>query len=117
MSGDDVIGVFGGLNTGRFTLLGEVDWIREDGIDRFASLGELNFLIHQGVNFKTVYEFFDRNRDVPNERDGQDRLTLGLEPFVTQFLQAGLFYQFNSFIPQNVSQNQNKLLVQVHFFF
>jgi hypothetical protein len=98
-------------------LLGEGDFINDGDIDRFAGLAELNFLIRQGFNFKATYEFFDRNRDVANDRDGQERITLGVEPFVTQFMQLGLFYRINRFIPQNVTQNQDRLTLQFHVFF
>lgn len=114
---DYVLGIFGGVNFGRFSLLGEGDFIKAGNIDRFAGLAELNFLIQRGFNFKITYEFFDRNRDVSNDRDGQERITLGVEPFITQFLQAGLFYRINRFIPQNVTQNQDQLILQFHVFF
>jgi len=110
-------GVFTGVNLGRFTLLAEGDMMNIAGVDRFAALGELNFLAARGFNFKSVYEYFDRNRDVPNSRDGQERITIGAEPFVTQFLQVGIFYRINRFIPQNIVQNQDQLLVQLHIFF
>ncbi|MFQ5638333.1 MAG: hypothetical protein ACE5IR_10115 [bacterium] len=117
-SGEYVLGAFAGLNFGRFTLLGEGDFIRNKNtdLDQFAGLAELNFLIRRGLNFKATYEFFDRNRDVPNDRDGQERITLGLEPFITQFLQLGIFYRINRFIPQNTSLNQDQLTVQFHVF-
>lgn len=114
---DYVFGAFSGLNFGRFTLLGEADWIKQATIERFAALAELNFLVGRGFNFKATYEFFDRNRDVPNERDGQERITLGVEPFVTQFMQVGVFYRINRFIPQNIAENQDQLIVQFHVFF
>ncbi|MFQ5750994.1 MAG: hypothetical protein ACE5HI_03275 [bacterium] len=116
-SNDYVLGAFAGVNLGRFTLLGEGDFIKKDEVEQFAGLAELNFLIRRGFNFKATYEFFDRNRDVANDRDGQERITLGVEPFLTQFLQMGLFYRINRFIPQNVSQNQDQLTVQFHVFF
>ena len=114
--GDFVIGAFAGVNFGRFTLLGEGDFINDGDIDRFAGLAELNFLISQGFNFKFTYEFFDRNRDVSNDRDGQERITLGVEPFITQFMQVGLFYRINRFIPKNVTDNQDQLTIQFHVF-
>lgn len=116
-SGDFVFGAFAGVNFGRFTLLGEGDWINIDDIDRFAGIAELNFLIRQGLNFKFTYEFFDRNTDVSNDRDGQDRFTIGVEPFITQFMQIGIFYRINRFIPQNVPLNQDQLTLQFHVFF
>ena len=116
--GDDYrYGVFAGLNFGRFALLGEGDFINVAGIDRFAALAELNYLVARGFNFRAAYEYFDRNRDVSNARDGQERITIGIEPFITQFMQVGIFYRFNQFIPQNIVQNQDQLLVQLHVFF
>jgi hypothetical protein len=116
--GDDfVAGVFGGTNLGRLTFLGEIDFIREVEIDQLALLAEVNYLLKNGFNSKFTYEFFDRNRDVSNSRDGRERLTFGVEPFLTQFIQVGLFYRVNRFIPQNASQNQDQLTLQLHFFF
>ncbi|MFQ5629849.1 MAG: hypothetical protein ACE5I1_13875 [bacterium] len=115
-SGDYVLGAFAGVNFGRFTLLGEGDFIKIADVERFAGLAELNFLIRQGLNFKAVYEFFDRDRDIPNDRDGQERITLGVEPFITQFMQVGIFYRINRYIPQNVLLNQDQLTVQFHVF-
>ncbi len=116
-TGDYVLGAFAGVNFGRFTLLGEGDFIHRNNVDRFAGIAELNFLIRQGINFKAAYEFFDRNTDVSNERDGQERITLGVEPFVTQFLQLGIFYRINRFVPQNARLNQDQLTLQFHVFF
>ncbi|MFQ5651073.1 MAG: hypothetical protein ACE5IY_14125 [bacterium] len=115
-SDDYVYGVFGGANFGRFTLLGEGDFIQKPDVDQFAFLAELNFLLRKGLNLKATYEFFDRNRDVSNDRDGQERITFGVEPFITQFMQLGIFYRINRFIPQNVPLNQDQLTVQFHVF-
>ena len=116
-SNDSTIGPFGGLNFGRFTLLGEVAFITDGDVDQLASLAELNYLVTQGFNVKFTYEFFDRNRDVPNERDGQERFTLGVEPFLAQFVQLRAFYRFNRFIPQNGPQNQDQAIFEFHVFF
>jgi hypothetical protein len=116
-SNSNSVGAFGGVTLGRLTLLGEADFITEGDTDKIAVMTEISFLVLKGMNFKTVYEFFDGDRDIPNENDGQTRLTLGVEPFVTQFLQVGLFYRSNNFIPQNLSQNQDQLVLQFHAFF
>jgi hypothetical protein len=116
-SGQYVLGAFGGANIGRVTLLGEGDFITNGDVDRFAGLAELDFLAAQGLNVKATYEFFDRNRDVSNARDGQERITLGVEPFLTRFVQLGVFYRINRFIPQSLSENQDQLVVQFHGFF
>ncbi|MFQ5638302.1 MAG: hypothetical protein ACE5IR_09960, partial [bacterium] len=114
---DSVYGAFFGANIGHFTFLGEVDLITQGDLDRLAAIAELNYLLTRGLNFKATYEFFDRRRDVPNNRDGQERITLGVEPFITQFLQLGLFYRMNRFIPQNSQLNRDQILVQFHVFF
>ena len=114
---DFVVGTFGGVNFGRFTMLGEVDFISDGDVDQLATLAELNYLITQGFNFKFTYEVFDRNWDVSIERDGQERYTLGVEPFVTQFVQLRAFYRINEFIPQNAAQNQDQAMLEFHVFF
>ncbi len=114
---DYVFGTFGGFNFGRFTLLGEVDFISKIGVDQFAGLAEVNYLASRGFNLKAVYELFDRNRDISNDRDAQERITLGIEPFITQFMQLGIFYRFNRFVPLNIPKNQDQLIVQFHAFF
>lgn len=114
---DSVVGAFGGVNLGRFTMLGEVDFITEGDVDQLATLAELNYLITQGFNFKFTYEVFDRNYDVSIDRDGQERYTLGVEPFIMQFVQVRAFYRINKFIPQNAAQNQDQAILEFHVFF
>lgn len=111
------IGPFGGVNVGRFTLLGELAFIEDGDRDQLASLAELNCLVTRGLNVKFTYEFFDRNTDVDSARDGQERFTLGLEPFLAQFVQLRAYYRFNNFIPQNGPQNQDQALLEFHVFF
>lgn len=112
-----VAGAFGGLHFGRFTWLGEVDWITQGDLERLAALAEVNVLLARGLNAKATYEFFDRNRDVSSEHDGQERVTVGVEPFVTRFLQVRVFYRLNRFVPQNLAENQDEVVVEVHGFF
>jgi hypothetical protein len=111
------VGGFGGTTFGPVTLLSEIDFIREGDIDRLAFLAEANCLVRPGLNARFTYEFFDRNRDVANEHDGQERFTLGVEPFLTPFLQVGLYYRINGFIPQNAPLNQDEVTARAHFFF
>jgi hypothetical protein len=77
----------------------------------------LDFLLFRGYNFKVAYELFDRNLDVPLARDGQERITVGLEFFPIQFVQFSAYYYFNRFIPQNLPLNQNVFAMELHFFF
>jgi hypothetical protein len=114
-------GPFVGASYGRFTALAEVDFIKEAAGDstvtRVAQFYELHFVPTQGVNLKTTYEYFDRNTKVANARDGQSRWTFGVETFPIQYLQIGLYYRMNQFIPQSDAGNQNMFIGRTHVFF
>ena len=97
--------------------MGEGNSITEGNVDQFAGFVEANVLLVRGFNAKLTYEFFDRNRDVDNELDAQERVTIGVEPFITPFTQIGIFYRINRSIPQNAAENQNQLDIQLHGFF
>lgn len=113
-----VFGAFGGFNLGRFTFLGEADRIEDDagGQETWQNLFFLegDLLLTRGVNLKATYEFLD-----PNTRIGENartRVRVGLEPFLTQFLQLGVFYVFNQDIPRSRS-DQDQLTIELHTFF
>lgn len=114
-------GPFAGLSFGRFTLLGEVDVIEDrpaasgETIRQLAVFSSLNVLLRRGVNVKLSYEFLDPNDDVDN--DERTRFTVGLEPFLTQFLQVRLFYRFNDSIPQRPAERADEVVLELHLFF
>ena len=110
----NVWGVFAGANAGRFTFLGEGNFIQRSATDQFAALAEVNFLATQGLNFKLTYEWFDPDR-VTASNDEQTRVTFGLEPLVTQFVQVGIFYRRN--LGASPLSLQDTFLVQLHAFF
>jgi hypothetical protein len=117
-------GPFATANFGRFTMLGEVDFIKKANtadtlpdIKQVAHFYELNFLAMQGVNLKGTYEYLDRNTAVANKHDGQDRMTFGIETFPIQHLQLALYYRLNRFVPDNDSKNQDMLLGRTQIFF
>ena len=114
---DSKIGTFGGANFGRFTMLGEVDYITDGDVNQLATLAELNYLITQGFNFKFTWEVFDRDYDISIDRDGQERYTVGVEPFIMQFVQLRAFYRINRYIPQNAALNQDQAILEFHVFF
>lgn len=120
----DTYGPFAGFNLGRVTFLGEVDFIEKAAaidtaanIHQVAQFYEVDFLPIQGFNVKATYEYFDRNTDVGNKYDGQERWTFGVEPFVTRFLQLGVYYRLNAFVPQNLTENQDQIIGRAHVFF
>lgn len=120
----DTYGPFVGANIGRFTMMAEVDFITQAAtvdtmpdIKQVAQFYEVNFLPMQGTNLKTTYEYFDRNTAIANRRDGQSRWTFGAEVFPIQFMQLGLYYRLNQFIPQNGTANQDVIIGRAHVFF
>lgn len=114
-------GPFAGFSFGRFTLLGEADVIKEcdaatgETTKQFALFSSLNVLLVRGVNFKLSYEFLDPDDDVDN--DERTRLTIGLKPFLTQFLQLRIFYRINDSIPQRPAEGADEVYVEFHLFF
>src|SRR5690606_33378154 len=114
-------GPFAGASYGRFTVLGEAAFIKEGSgatsVDKIAQYYEVNFLPVQGLNLKTAYEHFDRNTAIANRRDGQQRWNFGVELFPVQYVQLGVYYRLNQFIPQIDEENQDALIGRVHVFF
>lgn len=85
------LGLYGGLTLGRLTFLGEVDSYTDTnpttGVEtsQVALLGELDYLISRGHNFKWQYEAFEPDSDTADDR--LDRTSLIYEPFFTPYLQ------------------------------
>lgn len=115
----DVVGTFGGFRLGRFALLGEFDYIFDDPPDgrrgdEFAAFLEGDLLIARGLNAKVTYGFLDPDRDIGE--NARTRLRVGVEPFITQFLQASIFLTVLEDIPQAQS-DRDYLSVELHGFF
>ena len=110
-------GPFVGANFGRVTAMSEVDYIKEADVKKMAQFYELDFLPIQGFNSKVTYEYFDRNMHVANSRDGQNRWTFGVEPFIGSFLQLGLYYRINNAVPQDLADNPDQFIMRAHVFF
>ena len=125
-----MFGLFSGLHAGRLTLLAEVDQIEWDKkievkadslvwetTRQRSFFAEFALLLFRLYNFTLPVHLFARHLDVPLERDGQERITLGLELFPIQFVQFAAYYYINRFIPQNLPLNQNVFAMELHFFF
>jgi hypothetical protein len=112
-------GVFGAFNAGPVTLLGEVDYIDDDGIGGgrklLASLAEADWKLRQGHNLKLTYEWFEPNRDV--DEDEQTRSSVLYEWSPIQFIQLRAGFRLYDGIPQNDNQNRKQAFVQLHGFF
>jgi hypothetical protein len=112
-------GLWGGVNINKFVLLGEADWIRDEVNDQkqsqIVAYSELDYEIAHGWNIKVGYEYYDPNRDIAENQ--RDRVLIGIEPFITSFVQVQVFYRFNQSIPQNISQNADELQLRLHIYF
>ena len=115
----DVAGAFGGFNIGRFTFLGELDYIfdkPDDGLEvrQLAGYVEGDFLATRGFNLKATYGYLDPRRRIgENERV---RARFGLEMFPIQFLQFSIFYTLLQDIPQ-ATTDLDRLSFDFHVFF
>ncbi|MBI2486076.1 MAG: hypothetical protein HYW01_03780 [Deltaproteobacteria bacterium] len=124
-SGDNssltLFGFFGGLNLGKLTFLGEFDRIRDRDkenkttTNQHVLLTELNYLAFKGFNTKITYELLDPDTDI--KKDETQRLSFGVEPFVTQFLQLSLFYRRNFYSVNVPVRSADELIFQIHMFF
>ena len=113
-------GLFGAFNAGPVTLLGEIDYIDDDGIGAdgtkfLASLAEADWKLAQGHNLKLTYEWLEPNRDI--DEDEQTRSSLLYEWSPIQFVQIRAGVRVYDGIPQNDNQNRRQAFVQLHGFF
>jgi len=111
-------GPYAGLRLGALTLLGEVDWVRDSGRNEqnqkifFTSL---NYWHQQNVNVRVAFDFLDPYDDI--EEDEKSRVTLGLNAFLTPFLEASAAYRIKDSIPQDVPGNADTFTLALHTFF
>jgi hypothetical protein len=110
------MGVFGMASMGMFSILAEHDLTKKDSINKVEDYVEVDFLPMQGLNFKVVMEWMTPNK-LAQGHNGRRRLTLGVEPYVMQFMQLGLYYRKNDFVPQAGSENQDQVVGRVHVYF
>lgn len=114
-------GAFGGLNSGRVTLLGEYDWVHDGsaeaeryGEQRVAYV-EADVLVAHGVNVKLAYDWWDPFSGI--DEDERVMFRVGIEPFLTQLLQVRAFYRFRDAPPQLVADRHDQLSFELHAFF
>jgi hypothetical protein len=114
-------GPFAGLSFGRFTVLGELDFIEDKDkttgseTTQLAIYSAVHCLIVRGINLLLSYEYLDPDLDIPE--DARTRLVTGLEAFVTQFFQLRLFYRLNDSIPQRPEERADEVRLEMHLFF
>jgi hypothetical protein len=107
------------MQLGRFSLLGELDGIRETEpnkkVIKVVAFVEGDILVIKGLNIKLEHNYYDQDWDV--DHDGQTVTRGGLEYTPFPFLQIRLVYSNYEFIPQNEALNRDQLFLEVHGFF
>lgn len=115
--------VFAGSNLGRFTYLGEADFLRDrnpstDGrtIGRFIAYGEGDYLLFGWLNLKVAVDYADNDGHLLDTGDSENRVSIGLEPFLNRFVQPRLFYRVSNGIRSDPTHNQSVIFGEVHLF-
>jgi hypothetical protein len=120
-----LFGFFGGSNLGALTYLAEVDFLtvnspatggQDAGI--FILYTEADYLAFDWLNVKVAFNYADDDGDQskPNN-DSENRFLIGLEPFLSRFLQFRLLYYIGNGVESIPAHNQNLLIAEVHMFF
>ena len=115
-----MLGLFGGLKTGRIAWLAEIDGISNDvapGVttDAFAGLLEANWTVLDKHNLKLSYEYLNPNNDI--SEDHRVRYSIVWEHAPLQFLQGRAGFRLYDGIPQVDAQNRKVFFVELHGFF
>ena len=124
-SSDNVeFGFFGGSNLGPLTGLAEVDFLETRTAvsgghqGTFITYGELDYLLLDWLNVKGTIDYADDDGDLSSRADdSENRVSFGLEPFLSRFLQTRIFYRVGNGIETKATHNQNQLLAELHLFF
>lgn len=111
--------VFGGLNLGKLTFLGEIDWLENEVGDEETSqlitFVSINYPQSNSLNHKFSYEYFDSNDDV--KENEQIRVSFISEKFVNQYTQFRAGVRVYEGIPQNSFQNRSQIFTELHLFY
>ncbi len=115
-------GGYGGFHWRFLDVLGEYDVLRDDPASGEETFGDThvayvegNALLHPGLSLKVAWDWWDPYRDI--EEDARTTLRIGLESFVTQFLQLRAFYRWREAPPQLEELDQDSLDFEIHGFF
>ncbi len=100
----------------RIALLGEIDFTErtETNIMKrgLIGFGELNIMIANGLEFRSQYEYFQRNRDINNSRI--IRTSLGAVIYPLTGLETEAMYRF---VSDDINPNTNEFQFNIHFYF
>jgi hypothetical protein len=113
-------GILGGLQFGRFSLLGESTWRRARPDDTpevmaWAAYAEVNVMIKRGMNIKYSHDWMDPNRDVRTDQRSRD--SLGFEYIPYPFVQLRAFLRVKDGPAQIPGARDEQAEVELHLFF
>lgn len=124
-----VAGPFASANFGPLTLMGEADWMRDQGDAEQQQLilyGSADYWLRQSIDLQLRWNFLDpyyRYRAPGAAKiekvaeDERSRISLGADALLTPFLSASAHYQFQKSVPQDVRGNTDSFVLALHAFF
>jgi len=113
------VGLSGGWEIGKLSLLGEIDGVRADlgatSDGRLVAFAEGNLLVTRGVLLKLSRDWIDPDRDV--DTDERIRDSLGVEYVPVPFVQLRLFVRRRDGPPQVTGAKDEQVDLELHVFF
>ena len=67
------------------------------------------------MNAKFAFDYFDP--DVDTSDDARNRFSIGVEPFLDEYLQLSLFYRILNGPKDELNANRDELTLEGHLFF
>lgn len=114
-------GAYGGLALGRFSLLGEIDYIRDDFISNdlkrwhgYVAYAEAAFVPQQGIDVLATYEFADRDIRVGNNATHRVGGVLALFP--VEYMQLRLQFRYSIANGNPSVDGASEVISLAHFF-
>lgn len=112
-----LVGAFGALSVGQFTLFGETDWIQSRGsatpVPRaFVSYVEADYPVVTGVDLKVAYDFYDPDLDL--KTGTASRYSVGVEVFPLPGVEVRPMYRI---VNGTVASLKNEFDMMLHLYF
>jgi hypothetical protein len=110
------LGGLGSFSYDSFTLLGEVDLVKNDmsgtKTDGLIMYGEMDYMVIEGVDLKFIYDFYDLDIDL--QTGAFTRYSVGFEFFPISGVEVRPLFRINKEEPTETDNNE--LHVLVHFY-
>ncbi len=110
-----IVGGFGSVSYGDFTVMGEVDWVKKTILGdttAFVLYAEADYVVTPGLDLKFIYDFYDPDKDL--KTGSMSRLSFGFEFFPISGVEVRPLYRILTEKPNDVKNNEFNLVV--HFY-